>query len=159
MVAFARGATRPEFYDDESQATAVNEAADAAALAVDDAERRARADQQLVSFKRESRRARALERAGVRAPAGFAYQGHSIRSMAASYMAALGVPEHMYVWVCGWMRGSTTAVKHYVDPTVLPTDAARALWGWALLRQFEADAGVVVHGQPLPDPRDMQPAP
>ena len=89
---------------------------------------------------------------GVVAPPGFAYQVHSLCSMGASCMAAIGVERHIYVWIGGWARGSDTVDKHYIDPTVLPTPAAYALWGWALTRQYTADAGVIEWHEPLPDP-------
>ena len=65
-------------------------------------------------------------------------------------MAAIGVARHIYIWVGGWAAGSTTVDKHYIDPTVLPSPAAYALYSWA--RQHEADAGVVVARETLPDP-------
>ena len=94
----------------------------------------------------------ALLRVGVSAPPGFAYQGHSIRSMGASCMAAIGIDRVIYIWIGGWARGSSVVDKHYVDPTVLPTPAAYALYGWALSRQFAAGAPVVVPAAVLPDP-------
>ena len=72
-------------------------------------------------------------------------------------MAAIGVERHLYVWLCGWARGSDTVDKHYLDPTVLPTPAAFQLWGWALTRQFVAEAGVIEWAAPLPDPREDEP--
>jgi hypothetical protein len=63
---------------------------------------------------------RALARCGVTAPVGFAYQGHSIRSGAVSAEAAIGVERHLYIWLGGWVRGSVTVERDYVDPTVLP---------------------------------------
>ena len=98
----------------------------------------------------------ALERVHVRAPAGFAYLGHSIRSMGASSMAAIGVEPHLYRWIGGWQRGSVVVEKHYVDPTVLPTPAAYALYGWALTRQYTASAGVRVEAEVLPDPLEQE---
>jgi len=50
------------------------------------------------------------------------------------------------------------AARCYVDPTVQPDPAAYALYGWLLRRGFEA-GGAVEATQPLPDPRDMDPAP
>ena len=93
-----------------------------------------------------------LAAAGVQAPPGFAYLGHSIRSMAASAMAAIGVPRHVYIFVGGWARGSTVVDKHYIDPTFRPSPAAHALYGWLLASAFSADAGTVEAGVPLPDP-------
>ena len=58
----------------------------------------------------------------------------------------------IYIWLGGWTRGSSVVDKHYVDPTVLPTPAAHALYGWALSRQYRAEAGVIVAATVLPDP-------
>ena len=41
-----------------------------------------------------------------------------------------------------------------IDPTFMPSPAAYALYGWALKRQFMADAGVVEAATTLPDPRE-----
>ena len=79
---------------------------------------------------------RALRRCGVSAPAGFAYQGHSLRSLGASAMAAIGVERHIYIWLGGWARGSSVVDRCYIDPTFMPSPAAYALYGWALSRQF-----------------------
>ena len=96
----------------------------------------------------------ALADLGIAAPLGFAYRGHSIRSMGASCMEAIGISRIITVWLGGWARGSTTMEKHYIDPTVLPSPAAYAFWGWALSRQYQADAGVTERGTVLPDPYD-----
>lgn len=96
--------------------------------------------------------AQELEAAGVRAPPGFAYLGHSIRSMGASAMAAIGVPRHTYVFMGGWARGSTVVDKHYIDPTFRPTPAAHALYGWLLTSSYRAGPGHFEAGAPLPDP-------
>lgn len=103
--------------------------------------------------------AAALLRCGISAPPGFAYQGHSIRSMGTSAMAALGVPRHIYVWLGGWVRGSSVVDTTYIDPTFMPSPAAYALYGWALSRHYSADDGVVAAFAPLPDPRDEPPSP
>jgi hypothetical protein len=68
-------------------------------------------------------------------------------------MAAIGVPRHVYVWVGGWRRGSSVVDECYIDPTFVPSAAAHALYGWALTRQYTADAGVPVVATTLPDPR------
>ena len=96
----------------------------------------------------------ALRQAGITAPEGFAYQGHSLRSLGTSAMAAIGVPRHIYIWLGGWTRGSQVVDRHYIDPTFMPSPAAYALYGWALKRQFMADAGVVAATTTLPDPRE-----
>ena len=80
----------------------------------------------------ESWLARALELTGVTAPPGFAFQGHSLRSLGTSACAAIGVPRHVYVWLGGWTRGSGVVDKHYIDPTFQPSPAAFSLLGWAL---------------------------
>ena len=69
-------------------------------------------------------------------------------------MAAIGVARHIYVWLGGWARGSSTVEKHYIDPTVLPSPAAYAFFGWALSRQYQADRGTLEEFTPLPDPLD-----
>jgi hypothetical protein len=99
-----------------------------------------------------------LSRLRIAAPPGFAYQGHSLRSLGASAMAAIGVERHIYGWLGGWARGSQTVERDYVDPTVLPTPAAYALYGWALSRQYAAGPGVVVAATVLPDPLTTTPA-
>ena len=101
--------------------------------------------------------ASALARCDITAPPGVAYLGHSIRSGAASAQAAIGVDHLLIRWLGGWARGSATMERDYIDPTVLPTPAAYALWGWALSRQYSADAGVVGRFVPLPDPREVLP--
>jgi len=93
-----------------------------------------------------------LDQLGISAPAGFAYQGHSIRSMGASAMAAIGVARHTYVWVGGWARGSTVVDKHYIDPTFTPSQAAHDLYGWLLTHSYAAGIGVHSAGTALPDP-------
>lgn len=93
-----------------------------------------------------------LQHSNITAPPGFAYLGHSIRSMAASAMAAIGVARHTYIFVGGWARGSTVVDKHYIDPTFRPSAAARSLYGWLLASAYEADAGTVEVGEPLADP-------
>ena len=67
-------------------------------------------------------------------------------------MAAIGVPRHLYVWVGGWSPTSRTVDKHYIDPTVMPTPAAHALFGWLLQRSYQSDAGVWERARVLPDP-------
>ena len=103
--------------------------------------------------------AHALARCRVRAPPGFAYLGHSLRSLGASAMAAIGVPRHIYIWLGGWARGSGVVDRCYIDPTFAPCAAAYALYGWALQRRFSADSGTIVRAQTLPDPRLAAPAP
>ena len=93
-----------------------------------------------------------LRAAGISAPAGFAYQGHSIRSMAASAMAAIGVSRPTYIFIGGWARGSTVVDKHYIDPTFAPSAATRALYGWLLEHAYDASLRVPERGEPLPDP-------
>ena len=66
-------------------------------------------------------------------------------------MAAIGVERHIYAWIDGWKDGSVTVDRHYIDPTVLPSAVAYALYGSALSRQYLTDGGVVVGAMTLPD--------
>ena len=83
---------------------------------------------------------------------GFAYQGHSIRSLGASAMAAIVVPRHVCVWLGGWKRGSVVVDALYIDPTFQPSSAVFALYGWALSHRYTADMGTVEAATTLPDP-------
>lgn len=96
--------------------------------------------------------AAALERVGIHAPPGFAYLGHSLRSLGASACAAIGVPRHIYIWLGGWTRGSSVVDRHYVDPTFQPSPAALALYGWALTAQYRADAASPERASALDQP-------
>ena len=49
---------------------------------------------------------RALHEHGIRAPAGFAYQGHSIRALAASAMNAIGVTMPVIKCISGYRAGA-----------------------------------------------------
>jgi len=62
-------------------------------------------------------------------------------------------------WLGGWARGSGVVDRCYIDPTFAPSPAAYALFGWALMRHFSADAGTIVRAMMLPDPRLTAPAP
>ena len=88
----------------------------------------------------------------IRAPPGFVYQGHSIRSMGASNMSAIGVDRVIIHFLGGWARGSPTMERDYVDPTVLPSPEAFMLYGWALSRQYSVGVGSVERAILLPDP-------
>ena len=96
----------------------------------------------------------ALQRTDVAAPPGFAYLGHSIRSLGASAMNAIGVVRTTLCWIGGWARGSDVPERHYIDPTFLPSPACYMLYGWLLSRQFTTDAGVYERARVLPDPLD-----
>ena len=96
-----------------------------------------------------------LDRVGVVAPPGFAYKGHSIRSMACSAMAAIGVARHKYVWLCGWARGSTVVDRHYLDPTFEATPAAHDLYGWLLDGRLSAGDLELDTRPLLYDPREL----
>ena len=61
---------------------------------------------------------------------------HFIRGMGASVMAAIKVERHIWVWIGGWAPGSSTPDVHYLDPTVGPTPAGYALYGWALMQSY-----------------------
>ena len=76
---------------------------------------------------------------GVRAPPGFAYMGHSLRSGGSSAAEAIGVPRFRGNWLGGWSQHSTTREVHYLDPSILPTPAAHALFGWLLAGVYTCD--------------------
>ena len=88
----------------------------------------------------------------IRAPPGFVYQGHSIRSMGASHMSAIGVDRVIIHFLGGWARGSPTMERDYIDPTVMPSAEAFMLYGWALSRQYSVGVGSIERAVPLPDP-------
>lgn len=94
----------------------------------------------------------ALARVQVRAPPGFAYLGHSIRSMGASVSAAIKVERHIWMWMGGWAPGSSTPDVHYLDPTVLPSPAGYALYGWMLLQAYTTGELLATPALRLPDP-------
>lgn len=85
-----------------------------------------------------------LAELGVRAPPGFAYRGHSIRSGAASAGSAIEVRRFILCWVGGWAPGSSTLERHYLDPSITPTPAAYAFFGWLLRGAYEMDDGAWV---------------
>jgi hypothetical protein len=93
-----------------------------------------------------------------REPATDRRESHRLTVERPSAMAAIGVERHIYGWLGGWARGSQTVERDYVDPTVLPTPAAYALYGWALSRQYAAGPGVIVAATVLPDPLTATPA-
>ena len=88
----------------------------------------------------------------IRAPPGFVYQGHSIRSMGASNMSAIGVDRVIIHFLGGWARRSVTMERDYIDPTVMPSPEAFMLYGWALAKQYSVGAGTVEQARLLPDP-------
>ena len=100
--------------------------------------------------------AAALARVEVRAPPGFAYLGHSLRSLGASMCSALDIARRVWVWLGGWAPGSTTPDVHYVDPTVLPTPAGIALYGWMMSRSYDTCERVAGSATVLPDPLDLE---
>jgi len=78
-----------------------------------------------------------LDELGIRAPAGFAYLGHSLRSGGSSAAEAIRVPRFRGNWLGGWSQAGRTRELHYLDPSILPTDAAYALLGWLLAGEYE----------------------
>ena len=76
--------------------------------------------------------ATAFAEVGAVAPAGFAYLGHSLRSGGSSAAEAILVPRFRGNWLGGWSQAGRTRELHYLDPSILPTDAAFALFGWLL---------------------------
>ena len=86
--------------------------------------------------------ATALSEEGVVAPPGFAYLGHSLRSGGSSAAEAISVPRYRGNWLGGWAASSRTREVHYMDPSVLPTPAAFALFGWLRAGAYAAEAPV-----------------
>ena len=83
-----------------------------------------------------------LAEEGIQAPHGFAYLGHSIRAGGSSAAEAIGVPRFRGNWLGGWSLGSNVRERLYIDPSVLPTPAAFALFGWLLAGTYEAGSPV-----------------
>mmetsp|Transcript_19772 Transcript_19772/g.49359 ORF Transcript_19772/g.49359 Transcript_19772/m.49359 type:complete len:269 (-) Transcript_19772:235-1041(-) len=79
-----------------------------------------------------------LSMVGVRAPPGFSYLGHSIRSGASSAAEAIGVSRFLGNWIGGWSQAGRTRELHYLDPSVRPCPAAFGFFGWMLENCFEA---------------------
>ena len=86
--------------------------------------------------------ATALAECDIAAPPGFAYLGHSLRSGGSSAAEAIGVPRVRGNWIGGWSLASDTREKHYIDPSILPTPEAFALFGWLLVGSYHADHAV-----------------
>ncbi|EOD15595.1 Integrase [Emiliania huxleyi CCMP1516] len=70
-----------------------------------------------------------LDEEGVRAPAGFVYLGHSLRSGGSSAAEAIRVPRFRGNWLGGWSQNGRTRELHYMDPSVLPSPEAYELLG------------------------------
>ena len=77
-----------------------------------------------------TRVAHTLAAHGVRAPEGFAYLGHSLRSGGSSAAEAIGVSRYLGNWLGGWSQTGRTRELHYLDPSIGPTPGAYALLGW-----------------------------
>ena len=71
-----------------------------------------------------------LHEDGIAAPLGFAYLGHSLRSGASSGMEAIGISRFRGNWMGGWSQTGRTRELHYIDPSILPSPAAYAFFGW-----------------------------
>jgi len=71
---------------------------------------------------------------GVVAPLGGKYTSHSLRSGGASAAKAIGVAIDDINDHGGWAPGTTTALKNYIDRSIRPTDAGRALLSFLLRR-------------------------
>ena len=76
---------------------------------------------------------------GIHAPAGFAYQGHSLRSGGSSAAKAIGVSRFRGNWLGGWSQSGRTRELHYMDPSIGPSDGAWALLGWLADGAYTAD--------------------
>ena len=82
--------------------------------------------------------ATALDAVNVRAPPGFAYLGHSLRSGGASAAEAIGVSPYKANWMGGWSQTGKTREVHYLDPSVQPSKEAYQLLGWLLQGGYTA---------------------
>jgi hypothetical protein len=76
---------------------------------------------------------------GAVPPPGFAYLGHSLRSGGSSAAEAIRVPRYRGNWLGGWSQAGRTREVHYLDPSILPTPAAYALFGWLLAGEYTLD--------------------
>ena len=99
-----------------------------------------------------------LGRLGVRAPDGFAYQGHSLRATFASAASAIGCGITIIKFIGGWSPTSRTVERDYIDPTFargagggVELAACRRLYGWLLDHHYEIGDKEAA-ASPLPDP-------
>ena len=76
---------------------------------------------------------------GAVPPPGFVYLGHSLRSGGSSAAEAIRVPRYRGNWLGGWSQSGRTREVHYLDPSILPTEAAYALFGWLLAGEYSLD--------------------
>ena len=76
--------------------------------------------------------ATALKASARQPPTGCAWLPKSLRSGAASAMSAIGVPRPAIEALGGWAIGSTALQKHYIDPSIPPSQAARYFFGYLL---------------------------
>jgi len=68
---------------------------------------------------------------GVTAPAGFSYSYHSLRKMAASSMASIGVSDQRIMMLGRW-KNMASANKSYIDPACADTYGCYRLFGHLL---------------------------
>ena len=52
-------------------------------------------------------------------------------------VCAIDVRRHILCWMGGWAPGSATLEHHYLDPSVTPSPAAYAFYGWLLRGEYE----------------------
>lgn len=62
---------------------------------------------------------------------------HSLRSGASSGCEAIGVSRFRGNWAGGWSQSGRTRELHYIDPSILPSPAAYAFFGWLLDSAYE----------------------
>lgn len=72
-----------------------------------------------------------LNAANIKAPPGFKYTSHSLRSGAATAMHSIGVHLTKICHYGGW-AATSTAVHDYIDVAFPPSAAARRFFGWLL---------------------------
>jgi len=71
----------------------------------------------------------ALTQVSMRAPPGYSWTSHSLRSGPASAARAIGAPLEQIRYYGGWARNSDV-VLDYIDPTVRPSKEGRFFFGW-----------------------------
>ena len=71
----------------------------------------------------------ALGEVGAEPPEGFHFDGHGIRSGAATAASAIGVVLHRICFMGDWSIRSSV-VQDYIDPTAPPTRGAFRFFGW-----------------------------
>jgi hypothetical protein len=64
------------------------------------------------------------------APAGFKWTSYSLRKGAASGASCIGASLPVIKYMDGWTKNSSVTKGKYIDPTMIPTNAAWRFFGW-----------------------------